>query len=186
MLGPRRRPRHPRGNPRQIRHPSDRTRPHQPARRREIRPGRLQIFGRAARRRGEVRQCALRLVQGGGTARRQSLRDFLRAWESDRAADGGRPTRQPGRNRHADHVFPGRHHLHHHDRVQIRPPHQAPSRTRVPQPRACHHAHRRARRQAAHRDVPLQTGDHRVRAPARGEQGRCFTPIRSCCEGSAW
>ena len=46
---------------------------HESPRRRQIRPGRLQVLRRPPRRRRQVRQCPLRLVQGRGLARWQGL-----------------------------------------------------------------------------------------------------------------
>ena len=78
---PRQRPRHSGRHASEIQDAGGRAGADESARRRQIRPGRLQIFRRSARRRREMRQRAFRLVQGRGLARR---RRFI-TWRSSAA-----------------------------------------------------------------------------------------------------
>ena len=71
--------RHPRGHAPAVQDPGHRVGADQPARGRQVRPGRLQILRRPARRRRQVRQRPLRLVQGRGLPRRAHLPHGLRA-----------------------------------------------------------------------------------------------------------
>jgi hypothetical protein len=67
---PRRRPRHPGGHAPEMENARRRAGPDQSSRRRQVRPGRLQVFRRPARRRSQVRQRPFRMVQGRGFPRR--------------------------------------------------------------------------------------------------------------------
>ena len=74
---------------------------------RKIRAGRLQVFGRSAWRRREVRQCAFGLVQGGGIARRQGLPHGIRAGGDHAEAYGDWRSEEQEAHGHADHVLAG-------------------------------------------------------------------------------
>jgi hypothetical protein len=114
----------------------------QPPRRRQIRPGRLQVFRRHARRRRQMRQRPLRLVQGGSLARRQGLLHGVRAGHHPRSSRSSARANRTGTliTFKPDPKFSGS------------PPNSRrtlagpPARTGVPESRPRNHPHRRARR----------------------------------------
>ena len=113
----RQRPRHSGRHASEVQDAGGRAGSHESARRRKIRSGRLQIFRRSARRRREMRQRAVGLVQGGGVARREGLPHGVRAREDDGEAQRHRRAEEQENDRHAHHVSARSDDLHDHDRV---------------------------------------------------------------------
>ena len=110
-------------------------------RRRKIWTGRLQIFGRFARRRREMHERAFGMVQGGSVARRQGLPHGFRQGKDDGQIDCHRRSQKQKDHWHTDHVSSGPDDFHHHDGVQIRASRNAVTRTGVSQSGFGNHAY---------------------------------------------
>ena len=93
-----------------------------------------------------------------------------------RAADGGRRCAGPARHR-GD--LPALDRDLHHDRVRLRDAGAPPARTRVPQFRRAHHAHRPARRRAEGGRAALRGRPRGLRALSRPRQAAAARPRRS-------
>ena len=97
----------------EVRHSGHRVGADQPPRRRQVRPRGVQVLGRSARRRREVRQRVVGLVQGRGLARRKGLPHGVRA-RGDHPAAHVLSATNPGTDRNGDYVPAGPDDLHGH------------------------------------------------------------------------
>ena len=165
---PGQRPRHPgQADPRRQGPPlGARGRPDRPARRRQVRRGRLRDLRRPARRRRLGGQRAVRAARRGGPPRRRDLHDGVRPRQGHEEAHEGQGRAE---DRHADPVLARPRGLHRDGRVQEGDPAGAPARAQLPEQGVRDPARRRARRVQG--DLQGQRRPRRLREVPRPGQG---------------